>query len=83
MRLPRGDLLLYLADLGLGKIRSGGILSPKWRASFERRLRRWLISRSSFDFSHSDGEKSVDLEVEVEMMDDGRFGNKGVAGLGT
>ena len=81
--LTREDLLVGLADFGLGKIRSGGILSPKWRASFERRLRRWLISCSSFDFSHSAGEKSVDLEVEVEMTDDGRFGNKDSTGLGT
>jgi hypothetical protein len=48
-------------------------------------LRRLLISRSSFDFSHSDGEKRVDLDVEAEaeMADDGRFENKDVAGLGT
>jgi hypothetical protein len=82
-RLLRWDLLFGLTDIGLGNMRSGGILSPKWRASFETRFRRWLISRSSLDFSHSAGKKSVDLEAEADMMEGGRFENEEIAGLGT
>jgi len=42
-----------------------------------------MTSRSSFDFSHSAGKKSVDLEAEAEMTDGGRFENEDIAGLGT
>jgi len=79
----RRDPLSDFADSGLGKIRSGGILSPKKRASFERRLRRWRASRSSFHFSHSSGEGRNDLEVEMEKSDDGRFIKEDTEGLGT
>jgi len=79
----RGDPLSDFADSGLGIIRSGGILSPKKRASFERRLRRWRVSRPSFHFSHSSGEGRNDLEVEMEKSDDVRFLNEDTEGLGT
>jgi hypothetical protein len=42
-----------------------------------------MISRSSFDVSHSAGKKRVDLEAEAEMTDGGRFENEDSAGLGT
>jgi hypothetical protein len=78
----RGEPILDFADPGFGKTRSGGILSPKKRASFETRLRRWRASRSSFHFSHSGGEGRNDLEVETEKSDDGRFLNEDAEGLG-
>jgi hypothetical protein len=78
----RGEPMLDFADPGFGKTRSGGILSPKKRASFETRRRRWRASRSSIHFSHSGGEGRNDLEVETEKSDDGRFLNEDAEGLG-
>jgi len=66
----------------LGKIRSGGILSPKKRASFETRLRRWRASRSSFHLAHSGGERGNDFEEEIEKSDEVRYLNEDAEGLG-
>ena len=65
----------------LGKIRSGGILSPKYRVSFERRLRRLRAARSSLYFSDSVGE-IIDSELEMEVRDDSRLLDGGPIGLG-
>ena len=51
----------------MGKMRSGGMYSPKWRESFERRLRRLRASNPSLQFSHSVGECNDLEEVEMEM----------------
>lgn len=80
--LFRGDPLLDFVDPGSGETSSGGILSPRKRASFETRLRRRRSSRSSFHFSHSGEEKRYDLVVEMEKSDDGRFLNEDAEGLG-
>jgi len=73
-------LNLVLVDPDLGKTSSGGMLSPKWRASFARRLRRLQASRFSLHLSRSEGEgrDKNDLEAEgegEEKGDDCRFLN--------
>lgn len=74
-------VLLFGFEYGmLGKIRSGGILSPKWRVSFERRLRRLRASRSSSRSSHSVGER-INSELEMEVRDDRRLLDEGSMGL--
>lgn len=64
----------------LGNIISGGIVSPKYRVSFERRLRRLRAARSSSYF-HSVRE-SIDSEPEMEVRDDRRLLDESPIGLG-
>src|SRR6266702_2250413 len=77
-----GVLVSLFGFIILGRIRSGGILSPKWRVSFERRLRRRRASRSSTHSSHSVGER-INWELEMEVRDDRRLLNEGPKGLGS
>jgi hypothetical protein len=65
----------------LDMIKSGGILSPRWRVSFERRLRRLRASRSSSNSSHSVGER-IKQELDIEATDNCRPLYEDSIGLG-